>query len=823
MVRRHKYIIYFVFALTALAIGVSAVSRLFIKADLPFDYGSSRHESFVESDFADFSKGDQIIAVDGIPVESAYEIELIIDNKLPGDIIPVSLADQSSGTKTLQATLVNYYDDNLFIIVTAITGFAFWILGVFVIGSKPNDRAAVLLFLTLVTFSVAILSTSGYYGRGNDWIGYVDRISHVLSYLWGSIFFLSFMMNFPYKAHEKARLPTYMMYIVFSAISIFSSYACYVTLRDLNTPWHEVNEIIWKICEMVLFASLITGTLILIIKYLKITDAETKRKIEWIFWGMALGVGPFIIFWLVPNIFELKYIIREEFILTFLLVVPVSFAIAVVKYHVLDIEVIIKRSLVYFALVGILIFIYFEVIYISSNYFEKHLGYESKVFYILAAILIALLLNPLRLKIKSFVDKVFYREKYAFDKAIQKVTSATKECHTYEEIGKTLLEEINLLIPVKSLAIVSKTLTGDRIRILSQNNFDLLQKNIGAFRVKNLLSRVDLPFSLSQKVEPGILFNNKLEAILKRWQIALIIPLSFDSSETVGAIVMGDKLSGMRYSQSDLQLLNTIASSAALAIKRMELQEKLFMEEIELEKANELSELKSYFVASVSHDLKTPLSAIKIFSELLQNENITKEKSREYLSIIEGETERLKRMIDNVLNFSKIEKGLKQFNFSKLNLNEATNVVMERMNYELNMQKFKIDKSISSEPIYINGDPDAITSILENLISNSIKYSEKNKYLRVSTKRLNGNAEVIIEDAGRGISESNLRNIFDPFYREVSAEKSSVKGAGLGLAIVKNIVDAHSGNIEVQSEIGHGSKFHIIFPEYKNGNNNTDN
>ena len=81
---------------------------------------------------------------------------------------------------------------------------------------------------------------------------------------------------------------------------------------------------------------------------------------------------------------------------------------------------------------------------------------------------------------------------------------------------------------------------------------------------------------------------------------------------------------------------------------------------------------------------------------------------------------------------------------------------------------------------------------------------------------------MIVEDAGRGISESNLRNIFDPFYREVSAEKSNVKGAGLGLAIVRNVVEAHNGNIEVQSEVGHGSKFQITFPEYINGRNDTD-
>lgn len=574
---------------------------------------------------------------------------------------------------------------------------------------------------------------------------------------------------------------------------------------------------------MLLFSSLITGTLLLIFKYKKVNDVPGRRKIEWIFWGMAIGVGPFILFWLIPNIFSLKYLLNEEFILAFLIVVPVTFVIAVVRYQLLDIEILIKRSIIYFVLIALLMFLYFEIIYFSSSYFTKYPGYESKDLYIIAAILTALLLNPLRIKIKNFVDKIFYREKYTFDKAIKKISLLTKECLTYEELGKMLINEISLLIPVRSIALVSRTLNGDRLRVFAQNNFDLLQKNIRAFRLKNILFNAELPFALGNKVESGFKFNNKLEVLLRRWQIALIIPLSVESNEAIGAIILGDKLSGVNYSVYDYELLNTIAISASLAVRRMELQEKLIKEEVELEKAKEISELKSYFVAGVSHDLKTPLSAIKIFSELLQNENITKIKSKEYLSIIAGETERLKRMIDNVLDFSKVEKGLKQFSFRKIDLNESACEVLKRMNYELGMKKFSVDECLSSEPLYINGDPDAVNSILENLISNSIKYSDKIKYLKVSTKLENEAAELKIEDSGKGISESNLKHIFDPFYREVSVESSNIKGAGLGLSIVKNFVKAHKAEIEVQSCEGTGSTFKIIFPIYQNGDNNTVN
>ncbi|MBK9227207.1 MAG: hypothetical protein IPL67_09200 [Ignavibacteria bacterium] len=235
MVGNIRYIVYFVIALTALAIGVSAVSRLFIKADLPFDYGSSRHESFAESDFGEIKSGDLINAVNDIPVESAFEIETLIDNKLPGDVIRVTFTDQSSARRTLPVTLVKFYNDYLFIIVTTIAGYAFWILGVFVVASKPKDKAAILLFLTLVSFAVAILSTSGYYGRNSDWIGYVIRISHPLSYLTGSILFLMFILNFPYETLRSRNMLTYSLYSLTGVLCIYVSIACYFTLRDLDT------------------------------------------------------------------------------------------------------------------------------------------------------------------------------------------------------------------------------------------------------------------------------------------------------------------------------------------------------------------------------------------------------------------------------------------------------------------------------------------------------------------------------------------------------------------------------------------------------------
>lgn len=818
-----KYFLYFIYALTALAISISALSRLFMKADLPFEYGTTGHESLIENNSGSFNKGDSITNVDGIDVKSAFEIEVIIDSRLPGDEIPVTTKDITSLKKELTVTLVRYYENYNFIVITAAAGFAFWLLGLFVIISKPDDKAAVCLFLTLVTFSVAILSSSGHFGRDNDLIGYTVRISHTLSYIFGSTFFLMFIINFPYENKKVQKVTLSTLAVLIPLITMIVSYFEYMTFKELTPYRIETYQIIRTVSEAILLVNLIFGILLLIKKYKSTKDITGRTKIEWIFWGMGIGAGPFILFWLIPNIFKFDYLISEEVIILFLIFIPVSLTIAVVKYQVLDIEILIKRSIVYFILIGVLLFLYSELIFLFSNYFTELLGNDSKYIYVFSAIFIALLLNPLRKWIKSFVDKMFYRERYVFDKAIKRISLLTKECHTYEDLGKMLIREITSLIPVKSIAIAARTASGDRIRILAQNNFDNLNNNIGALRLKKLKLKFNLPFSLKQKAEPDLQYSSKLETVLKRWHIAFVVPIALNQTEAAGAIILGDKLSGIKYSVSDYELLNTIASTAALAVKRLELQETLILEELELEKTKEISELKSYFVASVSHDLKTPLSAIKIFTELLQNDKISKDKSKEYLDIINGETDRLKRMIENVLDYSKIEKGLKQYSFKKININESAEEVLSRMNYELNMKKFKVDKCLESHPLYISADPDAVNSVLENLISNSIKYSEKNRQLSITTKQNNGDAEIIIEDSGKGISPDNLSHIFEAFYREASAESSNVKGAGLGLSIVKNIVNAHHGKIELNSKEGKGTTFKIKFPIYQNGNDNTFN
>ena len=807
-------IIYFVIIINLLT-GLTAVYRLFYKADLPFKYYSTDEHVISAETYANIKSGSRIAEIDGMNVTSEYEVEFILDSRQIGDEVSLKVYnDDKSASETVK--LSDYYKKYTFIIVSLIIGLTFWITGIYVYSVRKDDHSAVILCLVLTTFSLATFSTACYFGRGNDWIGYLIKLSHSLSYIMGSVFFLHFTLVFPLPLFRKQNLFIYSLYISAVIMSIIVTSELFSAMKYLNESSIDLFTLYWLYVQLTLLISLLSGTAILIIKYKNLESKSEKRKLEWIFWGISAGAGPFIIFWLIPGIFGLPYLINEEIILALLIVIPVSFTIALVKYHIFNIEIVVKRSVVYFLLIFLTILLYFGIIYSLSLFAYNFAGEQSKMFNLTAALFIALIFNPLRLRLKKFVDSVFYREKYFFDKAITDLTEKTKNCISLESIGEILIQEINIFIPAKSIAVCIIDESRERLKVLTQINFDKFSGNIGALRIRNLFQNFIFPLAVKEKIDKELMCDLSLENVLKRWKINVAIPLTPGLGDITGVIILGDKMSGLRYSVSDIDLLNAIAFEASLGIKRFQLQNRLISEEAENIRLKELNELKSYFVSSVSHDLKTPISGIKIFTELLKKENISRDKSEEYISMIEGETDRLGRMIENILNYNKIEKGIINYSYKKVNLNNILISVMNNMQYEFIMHRFEVVKQLSENPLYIKADPDALNSLFENLISNSVKYSGQKRYIKISTALVENAAEVVIEDRGTGISEINIKHIFDPYYREKGPGSYKVKGTGLGLTIVKNISDSHFGVIEVKSKTGCGTVFKIKFPLYKN-------
>src|SRR5712691_5165783 len=232
------------------------------------------------------------------------------------------------------------------------------------------------------------------------------------------------------------------------------------------------------------------------------------------------------------------------------------------------------------------------------------------------------------------------------------------------------------------------------------------------------------------------------------------------------------------------------------------------------DRAMRLSEMKSDFVSNVSHELRTPLSSIRVFAELLRLGRVeSPAKVQEYGEYIEAESRRLSRLIENILDFSRIESGRKVYRFILADLGEVVAGTIAGFEVHLRSAGFRIVWEGFEAPLpRVSIDPEAIGQALHNLLDNAVKYSGEAKEITVRLARDGDHAVIAVKDRGIGIPRDEQARIFDRFHRVATGLVHEVKGSGLGLAIVRHIVDVHGDRIAVESDPGKGSTFTIRLP-----------
>ncbi|WP_368906468.1 envelope stress sensor histidine kinase HitS [Bacillus wiedmannii] len=228
---------------------------------------------------------------------------------------------------------------------------------------------------------------------------------------------------------------------------------------------------------------------------------------------------------------------------------------------------------------------------------------------------------------------------------------------------------------------------------------------------------------------------------------------------------------------------------------------------------NAMEKMRQEFVSNVSHEIQSPLTSIKGFARALQDNNLSEEKRKHYLTIIETETTRLSKLSQNLL---------------KLTLLESEEYTPERVTYRLDQQlkqtvlnseplwaEKEIELDLDLEKVHITADQESMSQVWINLIHNSIKFTPSRGTITIQLQEYEKFVEIRIRDTGIGISEEQKQHIFERFYKADSSRNRTYGGSGLGLAIVKKVLDLHQGKIKVESEEGNGTEFIVCIPKYE--------
>jgi len=805
-------------SLIVLAIGIFGITRSWVRPGLPFTWEIREQQITVKETLApdvDLSQKDVLLGSDGIPLRHHEELEFLFDGKTRNDDVTTTVLRQGQATTVSVKPWGNWYSRR-YLIINFIIGFCLWGMGTWVVLRRPQDKPARLFFLLTLSLTILVMVGTARLPAGAQPWNYFLPAFYYLVYPFFPALLLHFLLSFP---RHKRLLPSprlqdwaiYVPAIVFVlALEIFHGRALSSADMALFREYHRVFTFHRGYIVIYFFLAMAA----VVHSYFTANDESEKNKTRWILWGIAVGASPFMLLWTLPNLLDAAPIIPEEIAELAIVVAPLSFAVAIVKYKLFDVEIVINRSIVYSLLTGAIVGFYLLLVGLAGHFLHDISPQANSFIAISFTLVAALIFHPAKQKIQRFVDRTFYRVKYNYRLAISAFSPLMVTAKSRDETLELLMAHIENSIPLEKMAVLLPR--HGVFEIAASRGVKDEEKNWLGFAEQDEVIRLAKthakPLAKAGGADSGAAAYRRLLEHFDRTRMEILLPVEMSTGHW-GFLVFGQKRSGTRYSVEDLELLSMFALEAFSALERIRLQEMAIYERAEKEKLEALSQLKSEFISLVSHELRTPLTAIRWAAQNLIDGIPAKSPPpiEHYLQDIHASSLHLGRMIENLLDVSKIESGKLEILPESVCLAEMIDTVIHSVTPLVAGKSLQMQTEVSKE-LQVKADRDALQEILSNLIENAIKYSPEGKTVSVHACETEGRVVISVRDEGMGIPAEKQKAIFEKFERVAQNKKIREKGLGLGLYIVKKLVEAQNGAIQVQSQIGVGSTFTVTLP-----------
>jgi signal transduction histidine kinase len=748
-----------------------------------------------------------LVQIDDYEIERLKDVEFVLTQKKVGDWATFTVR-RDRKIESRRAQIIPFYSKVPFPLIYLFIGLACYLIGFSVFLLKWEDRKARLLYWLALVFAYPLIISGGTYILGHGWFSFMPVIIFYFFYPLAPALLFHFSLSFSYGKRHRERLIVYILSLLFGLF--FAATVLTVAMKS-SLPVFRIYAAGFQVFRAYMIIILVLAVFHFILAYRRASLEEHKAQIKWIFLGLLFGLSPFILIYQLPTVLNLRPLLAEESSSVFFLFIPLGFALSILRFRLLDVEVVINRGLVYSLLTIFTASLYLFSVRVMQDLFSRVFVVRETYVSLGSALLAALAFNPARQSIQSFVDRSFFRQSFDYKKAVLQFSELSQKAVSGQALVAELAGHVETIIPVQRMAIkVDEAGPEGHRPLYSWGSWD--GEDLSAFLGRpsgRLWARRG-----ATRTEEEIDFSRG--ELLSRISAEIILPLPFQSPSLGGFAIFGPKRSGQKYSGDDLDLLSTLAGELALSLEMLRLQEEVIDERASKEKLDELNRLKTEFISSVSHELRTPMSSIQGLTELLQKERIRdRAKREELLGLLAAESGRLSRLIHNILDFGKIEQQTKVYHLERTEVRPLVEEAVQVMRHRMEKDGFKLKLKFPPDAVSLALDRDAVKQVLINLIDNAMKYSPEDKEIEIQVLTEPGEVAIEVSDRGIGISPEQRDRIFDQFYRAPEAARVNPKGVGLGLKIVQHIMDAHHGEVHVEGRHPRGSTFRIIFPEDK--------
>lgn len=630
------------------------------------------------------------------------------------------------------------------------------ILGIFTIIQKRRIDAVVFGFFA-ISFGIWTISIYETLATGALFWGRLAFTGAIM----GIGFMLLFSIVFP--EHKKISL-TKIIFILTPTIILTITSFTDTLVTTVSVQNGSISGTFGYMMDFYKFYAplyILCSIFILTKKYFTLKSINQKNQMRYSLLGTSLFLLPAVITNAVLPLWFNNYSFNN--IGPLFSIVMVGFiSYAIVRHQLMDIKVIIQRGLIYSVLLASITGVYLLFIFTLEYFFQKSTDVSTFISALITTFFGIFGTPPLKSYFEKITDPIFFKDRYDYAQVLHELSTILNK----NLVPKTIISETSLIL-------------------------------------KNSMKISSIDFNLSSKT--------------KEEGVGVSVPIILNKKK-MGSIILGEKLSGDSYNNTDMRLLTTFASQAAVALEKASLynEVKEYSSSLEnkvrerTEKIESIQKEQENMMLEISHGLQTPLTIMKgqlflLKKQLADSSNI---------DAIDKSIDRASNFIQRMLNLANLKTTSEAFVVEEVDLNEVVQDIENHFSKELHDKSILFTKNIEKN-VSLKAKRDYIEELLSNLINNSIKYigDKSTKEICLTLTKNNDEAIIILEDTGIGIAKADLNRLFEKFYRIKNDTTRGIKGTGLGLAICKKIVELHNGSIEVESLEGVGTKFIIKFPK----------
>jgi len=563
------------------------------------------------------------------------------------------------------------------------------------------------------------------------------------------------------------------------------------------------------LADTLLVTQVLAAFLILFTTGRKLELKRERAQVKWLLWGFAVGVIPYVYLRTLPQLLGLAAPFTPAFDRLFELAIPIAFVFAVVRYQFLDIDIIIRRSVIYAILALLMVGLYLTFVVIIGRGVERLPGEAALVSAIAIGIGAGLMFQPLRRAIGQAVDRTFFKLTHSYEQALADLELRLGHVHAQADLVRVVDEFLAATLRPQNHAVVLV----EQGELLSYGNLPP-----GTMPGLAELLAVVPPRLLAA---PNSTSDPEIETdpfpdVLARAGLVLATPLR-GHAETTGLILLGRKQTERRYIEPDLELLHNAASEAGRALERIRLVQTATAEADARRRAEEVDRLKSDFLSRVAHDLRTPLASILWSTDNLLDgiAGPLADHQVEYLRSVKASAGHLNRLVSNLLDISRMEQGRTQLDLAAVDLGDLLAQAALTLKPLAEERDIVLQTDVRDRHP-VRGHAEKLLEVVLNLADNAIKFSPRGSVVEIIVERASAGRQALsICDRGPGLGDLDAQVIFERFRQGDQGHAGQQHGFGLGLYIVKSYVELMHGEVTAANRDGGGAVFTCLLPVHQ--------